>query len=287
MQRRMFLQTTTGAALAQSSRSETPFLTSVMLWTLRGSFQRKLEIAAEAGMDSVELVDEHLNWSDARIAEARKEAAAMKLGLDTIIATPAWTSRPVSMLDPAQSANFLGDVEQALVFARKLEIPQVILIAGNTLKDTPPERQFATLVENTKRAGDLAAKANLTLIVEPLNNKVDHKGFFLASCVDGLRLIREADNPHVKLLFDIYHEQVQSGNVIRTIREAAPHTAVFHIADNPGRNDPGTGEMNYPNIFAAIKATGYRGYITMEYVPKGDAAQSLTKALKLLRESWA
>jgi hydroxypyruvate isomerase len=91
------------------------------------------------------------------------------------------------------------------------------------------------------------------------------------------------DNPHVRLLFDLYHEQVQVGNVTRTAVEAAPHVAVYHVADNPGRNDPGTGEMNYANIYAAIKKTGYSGYVTMEYLPLGDQAASLTKAVKEMR----
>ncbi len=83
----------------------------------------------------------------------------------------------------------------------------------------------------------------------------------------------------MRLLFDIYHEQVQVGNVIRTLTEAAPYVEVFHIADNPGRNDPGTGEMNYPNIYKAIRKTGYSGYICMEYRPLADPVASLSKAL--------
>ena len=81
------------------------------------------------------------------------------------------------------------------------------------------------------------------------------------------------------MLFDIYHEQVQIGNVIRTLTDAAPSVAVFHIADNPGRNDPGTGEMNYSNIYKAIQKTGFGGYVTMEYLPLGDQRASLTKAV--------
>ncbi|MEO8029114.1 MAG: TIM barrel protein, partial [Bryobacteraceae bacterium] len=169
---------------------------------------------------------------------------------------------------------------------QKLEIPQIILMSGNAVPGKSKEEQYASMLEGVKRAGDLAAKANLTLIIEPLNNKVDHKGFFLDNCVDGLRLVKEAQNPHVKLLFDIYHEQVQLGNVIRTLTEAAPHVAVFHIADNPGRHDPGTGEMNYDNIYKAIVKTGYTGYVTMEYVPAGDPAESLTAALKQVRKHW-
>jgi hydroxypyruvate isomerase len=87
----------------------------------------------------------------------------------------------------------------------------------------------------------------------------------------------------VRLLFDVYHEQVQIGNVIRTLTEAAGIVAVFHIADNPGRNDPGSGEMNYENIYKAIASFGYQGYVTMEYLPLADQTVSLTRATKSMR----
>lgn len=123
------------------------------------------------------------------------------------------------------------------------------------------------------------AAANLTAIVEPLNSLVNHKGFFLTTCVEGAKLIRQVDSPRVRLLFDIYHEQVQEGNVIQTLTESADIVSVFHVADNPGRHDPGTGEINYRNVYEAIRRTGYSGYIAMEYLPLGDQVQSLTKAL--------
>ncbi len=253
---------------------------SVMLWTLKGPFEQRLETAAKGGARSVELVDEHLKWSDTQIANVKKLARSLLLGMDTVIATPNWGTRPVSLVRPEQRDNFLADIRQAITFAQKLEIPQIILMSGNAVPGKTKDEQYSSLLEGVKRAADLAAKANLTLIIEPLNNKVDHKGFFLDNCVDGLRLVKEVQSPHVKLLFDIYHEQVQLGNVIRTLTDAAPHTAVFHIADNPGRHDPGSGEMNYDNIYRAIAKTGFRGYITMEYIPSGDPAESLQKAFK-------
>jgi hydroxypyruvate isomerase len=207
--------------------------------------------------------------------------------MDTIIATPDWGSRPVSMVDPAQRENFLADVQKSMTWAKKLEIPQIILMSGNEIPGKTHQEQYASLLEGCKRAGDLAAKDGLTLIVEPLNSKVNHKGFFLTTCVEGVKLMKEVDNPHVKLLFDIYHEQVQIGNVSRTIAEAAPYTAVFHIADNPGRNDPGTGEMNYANIYKAIQKTGYSNYICMEYLPLGEPVASLKKSVDQMRTSIA
>jgi hydroxypyruvate isomerase len=290
MDRRTFLAAS-GAALAGRTASgqtaaapkKAKITSSVMLWTLKGTFDEKMETAARSGIQSVELVGEHVNWSDAEIDRVKKLARSFGLGMDTIIATPNWKNRPVSMVDPAQRENFLTDVRQAITFAQKLEIPQIILMSGDEIPGRSREEQYASLLEGTKRGGELAAKANVTLIVEPLNAKVNHKGFFLTTCAEGLKLVREVDNPNVRLLFDIYHEQVQVGNVTRTAVEAVPYVAVYHIADNPGRNDPGTGELNYENIYKSIQKTGYSGYLTMEYLPVGEQVGSLTKALNDMR----
>ena len=271
-----------GAALARPQSSAPPkakITSSVMLWTLKGSFEEKLETAARAGLQSVELIGEYAEWSDADVARAKKTARAFGLGMDTLLGSPDWGKRPVSMVDPAHRDAFLADVRNAIGFARKLEIPQIILMSGNAIAGRTHDEQYGSLLEGAKRAGDLAAEAKLTMIVEPLNSLVNHKGFFLTTCTEGLKLIREVDNPHVRLLFDLYHEQVQQGNVIRTLTEAAPEVAVFHVADNPGRNDPGTGEMNYANIYKAIQKTGFAGYLTMEYLPLGEPVASLTKAV--------
>ena len=290
MDRRTFLAAS-GAALAGRTASgqttappkKAKITSSVMLWTLKGTFDEKMEAAARSGVQSVELVGEHVNWSDTEIDGVKKQARSFGLGMDTIIATPNWKNRPVSMVDPAQRENFLNDVRQAITFAQELEIPQIILMSGDEIPGRSREEQYASLLEGTRRAGELAAKANVTMIVEPLNGKVNHKGFFLTTCAEGLKLVREVDNPNVRLLFDIYHEQVQVGNVTRTAVEAAPHVAVYHVADNPGRNDPGTGELNYANIYKSIQKTGYGGYITMEYLPVGEQVASLTKALNEMR----
>jgi hydroxypyruvate isomerase len=277
-----------GAAQAQqASLPQTRITHSVMLWTLKGSFKEKLEAAARSGFESVQMVGEYAEWTDADVDRVKKLARSLHLGMDVLIATPDWPTRPVSMVDPAQRDNFLADVRAAIRYAQKLEVPQILLMSGNTIPGRTHEEQFASLLEGSKRAGDLVATANLTAIVEPLNSLVNHKGFFLTTCVEGARLIRQVDNPHVRLLFDIYHEQVQIGNVIHTLTDAADVVAVFHIADNPGRNDPGSGEINYQNVYKAIRKTGYRGYVAMEYLPIGDQVQSLTTALKDFRAAMA
>ena len=138
MDRRTFLQAgiAAGAALQTNVHGGTKLegvavTPSVMLWTLKGSFEQKLEVAAAAGCRSVELVGEHAAWSDADIDRMKKLARSMKLGMDTLIATPDWGKRPVSMVLPEQRDNFLADVKQSITFAQKLEIPQIILMSGN------------------------------------------------------------------------------------------------------------------------------------------------------------
>jgi len=289
MQRRDLLKAcaaclATGASAPQQQPPPKAKITSsVMLWTLKGSFEEKLEIAARSGVQSVEMVGEYANWTDADIARIKKLSRSFQLGMDALIATPDWNKRPVSMVDPAQRENFLADVRNAIVYAQKLDVSQILLMSGNAIPGRTRDEQYASLLEGAKRAGDLVAAANLTAIVEPLNSLVNHKGFFLTTCVEGAKLIRQADNPHVRLLFDIYHEQVQEGNVIRTITEAADIVAVFHVADNPGRNDPGTGEIHYRNVYRAIQKSGYGGYLAMEYLPLGNPVESLTKALNDFR----
>lgn len=258
-----------------------------MLWTLKGSFEEKMETAAKAGLQSVEFVGEHYDWDDAGIARCKKLARSFRLGIDTLSSVPFWGRDKLNMMDPAQHERYLKEVEKNLIAAQKLEIPMALLMSGNTLPDKSFEQQFQGMVDCAKRCGDLAAKYNITLIVEPLNTRVNHKGYFLSNCVDGLKLMQQANHPHIRLLFDLYHEQVERGDVIRTAQAAMPFVKVFHVADNPGRNAPGTGEMNYSNIYKAIAAAGYDSYITMEYLPKGEPIESLKKAVTEMRAALA
>lgn len=284
MNRRTFVGAASGAlALAQPPPKQAKITSSVMLWTLKGTFEERMEAAAKAGLQSVEFVGEHYDWTDADIERVKKLARSLRLGIDTLSSVPKWGPQKLNMLEASSRAAYLAEVERNLAYARKLEIPMALLMSGNTLPGLSFEQQFAAMVECAKRCGDLAERYGVTLIVEPLNAKVTHKGYFLTNCVDGLRLMKEADHPRVRLLFDLFHEQVERGNVIQTALEAMPYVRVFHVADNPGRHEPGTGEMNYANIYKAIAKAGYEGYITMEYVPLREQVKSLQQAVTEMR----
>jgi hydroxypyruvate isomerase len=275
------LLTTSLAAQGQpAAPAKTGIKTTLMLEMLKGSIDEEFELAAHAGFQSVESLTQYAAWSDADVARVRSLCRSLHLGVDTVLAQQDWKKRPVSIVDPAHRETFLGDIKNAIVYAKKLDMPHVSVTSGLSAKGLSYEQQWASLTEGIKRAADLIAEAKLTLLVEALNSLVDHQGCFLTSNVEALKLVKELNLPHVRLLFDIYHEQISRGNIIRTITEAQPYVKVFHVADNPGRNDPGTGEIYYPNVYQAIRKTGYTGYIGMEYHPLADPLASFTKAVK-------
>ncbi len=128
----------------------------------------------------------------------------------------------------------------------------------------------------------LAAKANVTLVLEPLNSLVDHHGYFLDNPDAAADVVRAVGHPNVGLLYDCYHMQIMSGNVIETIRTNIDVIRHFHSAGVPGRHELDSGEMYYPGIVDAIAATGYKGCFGLEYFPAEDSAVSLGRMRKLL-----
>src|SRR5882724_586985 len=179
---------------------------SVMLWTLKGTFEEKVAAAAEAGLQSVELVSEQQNWSDAEVAKYRRLVESYGLGMDTVVGQTDWIKRPVTMVNPAHRDGFLNDVKNAIGWAKKLNVPQVILLSGNDQPGISHDEQYASLVEGGKRAAELAEAGGVTLILENLNSKVDHKGYFLTGAREALKAVRDVGSSHFRLLFDVYHE---------------------------------------------------------------------------------
>ncbi len=294
--RRTFLQTGGAALLAaaglnaqQASPAPMPapkkakITSSVMIWILKGSMEEKLAKVAETGIQSTELVSEYRSWTDAQVREYMKLMHGYGFGIDTLMAQIDWSRQPNSMVNPDHRERFLKELNDAIVWAKRLECPQILLMSGNEQPGMSYDAQFTSLVESGKRAADIAAANDVTLILENLNSKVNHKGYYLTSAKEATKAVKQVDSPHFRQLFDIYHEFVQHGDPIPAIQEAEPYVNVFHVADAPGRHDIGTGEMKWDEIFKAIGKTSYAGYIAMEYQSNGDEVQSLIKAVTQMR----
>jgi hydroxypyruvate isomerase len=131
-----------------------------------------------------------------------------------------------------------------------------------------------TLIANLRFAAAALEKAGIRLLVEALNDK-DVPGFYLVRTADVLALIKEVGHSNVYAQYDVYHMQIMEGNLIPTIRTNLGQIAHIQIADNPGRNEPGTGEINFANLFKSIDTAGYRGWIGCEYKPAGKTEDGL------------
>jgi hydroxypyruvate isomerase len=118
--------------------------------------------------------------------------------------------------------------------------------------------------------------------VEPLHPQENHLEYYLDHASEAFRVVDEVSSPFVKVLFDIYHVQIMEGNLIETIHRNIARIGHFHVGDVPGRHEPGTGEINYANVFQAIRETGFRGFVAMEYVPSRDAMTTLAEVRRMV-----
>ncbi len=175
---------------------------------------------------------------------------------------------------PGRELEFQEGVGRAIEYARALGCWQLNCLVGLRPANEPAEKLRETLVRNLRFAAEALGRENIRLLVEPLNSQ-DIPGFYLVHTRDALELIQEVGHPNIFLQYDVYHMQVMEGNLIRTISSNIDRIAHIQIADNPGRHEPGTGEINFPNLFRAIEASGYGGWIGCEYKPARTTEEGL------------
>jgi hydroxypyruvate isomerase len=149
--------------------------------------------------------------------------------------------------------------------------------------DLPEATKRQSVLEGLKALSPLAEKAGVTLYMEPLNTLVDHRGYWLNRSSAGLELVREVNSPNIRLLYDIYHMQVMEGNLIRTLTDNLDAIGHIHVADVPGRHEPGTGEINFSRVFSALREAGYTGFVGMEFDPTIPSEKAAAEALALAR----
>lgn len=246
-------------------------------------FLDRFAAAAKAGLTAVEF------WGWAGKDLPAIAAAAKDNGLDIAgccIGTAdekrqaQW--KEFGLLDERNVPLFVDMVRESLEATRMLNCKTYIVTVGQALA-TPREEQHAAIVSGFRAAARVAQDAGITLVLEPLNILVNHKGYYLDRSGEGFEILREVDSPNVKLLYDVYHQQITEGNLIPTIRESVDLIGHIHVADHPGRNEPGTGEINYRNVFAAIGQSGYQRYVGLEYMPIAPCEQTLARVFDLAR----
>jgi hydroxypyruvate isomerase len=246
---------------------------SIMLWTVFRDlpFEQRLEKVAEAGYRAVELVGEFEKWSGAEFAAANRKKRELGLIFD------ATSGVRHGIADPRERPAFLSGLDGLFVAAEKLECPAIILLSGNRVARLPRDAQHQSCVEALKIAAEAAEKKNVTLLLENIDPE-ENPDYFLTSVAEGFQIVAEVDHPRVKFLYDFYHEQISEGNLIEKLEKNIGHVGLVHVADVPGRHEPGSGEINYANIFRKLASLGYQGRAAMEFLPTGDPMASLRAA---------
>jgi len=175
---------------------------------------------------------------------------------------------------PDRVEEFREGVERAIAYARVLGNTQVNCLAGIQPEGVSDDQARATLVENLRFAAEKLAAAGILLIAEPINTR-DIPGFFLNRTEQALAIFDEVGSDNLKLQYDIYHMQIMEGDLAPTMERHLARIAHVQIADNPGRHEPGTGEIHYPFLFAHLDRLGYRGWVSAEYKPAGRTEEGL------------
>lgn len=173
----------------------------------------------------------------------------------------------ISLVDKTKREKYLSGLEDSIKAARKINTRILISQVGDFLPGISREEQKQSLIDGLKEAAKVLKNTGITLVVEPLNEKVDHKGYFLIKSNEAFDIIKEVDRNEIKIIFDIYHQQISEGNLLSNILPNIDKIAHFHAAGNPGRNELQRGEINYREIFRAIQKTNFNGYVGLEYWP--------------------
>jgi hydroxypyruvate isomerase len=291
MNRRTFTQTLVAAAglpivSSFSAESQTqpaavtpsPFPLSVMLWTVfKGlSFEQRLARVAEAGYENVELVGEYKDWTPADFDRAN--AARKRLGIHF----DATAGMAHGIANPATQDAFLEELKGALRQMETLGCPAMIVLSGNTIAGMARGAQYASCVETLKRAAGLVDGKQIDgqpvrLLLECIHLE-ENPHYYLTSAVEAIEIVREVNHPQVQFLYDIYHEQMSFGNLIDKLDKHIDVIGLIHVADVPGRHQPGTGEINYPNIYRKLAELKYRHNVAMEFLPTDDEVTTLRVA---------
>lgn len=177
-------------------------------------------------------------------------------------------------IDPKRREEFRESVAIALRYAVALRCPRLHCMAGILPNGLGQEEAYAALEENIRYAAAEAEKYGITILLEPIN-QMDMPGYYMSSLSLAERLITDCNLPHVRLQFDFYHMQRMQGELLNSYMRVLPLIGHIQVADNPGRHQPGTGEINYLKIFEHLQATGYEGFIGCEYNPLGETDDSL------------
>lgn len=244
-------------------------------------FDDRFSLAKESGFDYIEF----WTWKDKDIQKIGERCRANNLNIASFSG-----DQDFSMIDPNQQADYVAFVQESIEIAKLLSCANLV-IHSNALGDNgvvidhypdlADTDKTAAMLDVLKTLASIAEKSNITLVLEALNTMVDHSGNFLASTRQAAELIESVNSSYIKILYDIYHMQIMEGNLINTLNRYSDTIGYIHIADVPGRHEPGTGEINFANIIKTLEKLKYDGIIGFELTPLQDSITAVRRIIEL------
>jgi hydroxypyruvate isomerase len=246
---------------------------------------QRLEKFAVHGFDATEY-NGLMNHPLPEVEEIKKKMDSLKIEMGIFVANPGgW--RTAGLVDPRQRGEFLNELRKAIDYHKLIGNSFCTVITGNATPRVARGQQRINVIEALRQAAEILENTGLSIVIEPLN-PIDHAGYFLVHSDEAAEIMASVGSSHVKILFDIYHQQISEGNLINNIRNYWDYIGYFQVGDVPGRNEPGTGEINWRNVFKAIHDKGYRGILGMEHGLSVPGVQGLIKCFDEYKkaDSW-
>jgi len=245
-------------------------------------FLERFAGAAEAGFRGVEYQRPYIHDKQAMVDRLGEHD--LEMVLINLPAGDAQAGDAGMACDPARRQEFRDGIEEGIEFAKALACPQVNCLAGIAPGGVAAEGLFDTFVENLRFASQCLAAEGIRLLVEPINTR-DRPGFYLSRSTQAMEIIDAVGSDNLFLQFDVYHTQIMQGDIVRNFEAHRESIRHVQIADNPGRHEPGSGEINFPFVLASLDAMGYDGWVSCEYAPSTTTLESLHWAREYLGHS--
>ena len=228
--------------------------------------EKSLPLVKECGFDAIEF----WTWWDKDMKLLKELCDSLELKVVTFC-----TDFRINPGDAAHHDHYLEGLSASIEEAKKLNCSTLIAQAGWNIEGISFEKHEESLTRVMKDAVPILKKNDMTLILEPLNIITDHPGYHKSTGAHAFSFLEKIQDDHIKILFDLYHQQITDGNLLDTVTKNLSMIGHFHVAAVPGRIEPTVGELDYPYILKTIEQLGYEGYFGLEYMPKRDALETL------------
>lgn len=245
-------------------------------------FEQRIRKAAELGFKNVEMWFVDMSFKG-KPDELAKIAADNKVTITNTVIGALDGSIGGGLTDPANRDQWLERAKMTIEFTQEANIPATIVCTGNVVEGMSHEQMLQSVIDGLKATVEMAEKAGVTLLLEPLNDRYDHPGYFLTSSDLGANICRKISTRRMKMLFDCYHMQIMEGDLVKHIEGNLDVIGHFHSAGVPGRHELYNGETDYPFVLSQIEKLDYKGIFGLEYEPSIDHKESLRKTLEYLK----